>query len=81
MTILNKLAATCKPSANMCLVFIASRCLHGAFKGNIAVVKSMMAEFADESNLAQAFSLLPMTWAFGVVIGYATFVLSVVCIC
>jgi len=29
----------------------------------------MMAELSDESNLAQAFSLLPMTWSFGFIIG------------
>ena len=36
-----------------------------------------MAELADESNLAQAFSLLPMTWSFGFIIGLATFALRV----
>jgi len=45
----------------------------------MGAVKSMMAELADESNLAQAFSLLPMTWAFGFVIGLIAFAFQVAC--
>ncbi|KAI0250883.1 MFS general substrate transporter [Lactifluus subvellereus] len=46
-----------------------SRCLHGALKGDIGTVKSMMAELTDETNVARGFSLLPMTWALGYVVG------------
>src|SRR5712691_2892386 len=35
----------------------------------MGVVKSIIAEITDETNVARAFSLLPMTWAVGVVIG------------
>jgi hypothetical protein len=49
-----------------------SRCLHGALKGTIGVVKSMISELTDETNVARGFSLLPTTWAFGGVIGLAT---------
>ncbi|KAH9980690.1 MFS general substrate transporter [Russula compacta] len=48
---------------------VLSRCLHGAMKGNTGVVKSVIAELTDETNVAQGFSLLPMTWALGYVIG------------
>ena len=46
-----------------------SRCLHGALKGNLGVVKSAMAELTDESNVARGFSSLQMAWSFGYVIG------------
>lgn len=39
----------------------------------MGVVKSIIAELTDETNVARAFSLLPMSWAVGVVIGLATF--------
>ena len=38
-------------------------------KGNTGVVKSVIAELTDETNVARGFSLLPMTWALGYVIG------------
>ena len=41
----------------------------------MGVVKSIIAEITDETNVARAFSLLPMTWAVGVVIGLAIFCL------
>ncbi|KAH8989132.1 MFS general substrate transporter [Lactarius akahatsu] len=49
------------------LVF--SRCLHGMLNGNIGVMKSMMAELTDETNMARGFSLIPVTWAVGSTIG------------
>jgi hypothetical protein len=51
------------------LTFHYSRCLHGALKGNIGVVKSAMAELTDETNVARGFSLLLMAWSVGYVIG------------
>ncbi|KAI0046335.1 major facilitator superfamily transporter [Auriscalpium vulgare] len=45
------------------------RCLNGALNGNIGVMKSMMAELTDETNMAQGFALMPVTWALGVTIG------------
>jgi hypothetical protein len=47
--------------------------MHGALKGSIGVVKCVVAELTDETNMAQGFSLLPMTWAMGYVIGFAAF--------
>ncbi|KAH8985282.1 MFS general substrate transporter [Lactarius akahatsu] len=49
------------------LVF--SRCLHGALNGNVGVMKSMLAELTDETNMARGFSLIPVTWAVGGTIG------------
>ncbi|KAH8993668.1 major facilitator superfamily domain-containing protein, partial [Lactarius deliciosus] len=49
------------------LVF--SRCLHGMLNGNIGVMKSMMAELTDETNMARGFSLIPVTWAVGSTLG------------
>ena len=39
----------------------------------MGVVKSIIAELTDETNVARAFSLLPMSWAVGVVIGLVIF--------
>ncbi|KAN0130269.1 major facilitator superfamily transporter [Lactarius tabidus] len=49
------------------LVF--SRCLNGMLNGNIGVMKSMMAELTDETNMARGFSLVPLTWAVGSTVG------------
>jgi len=49
------------------LVF--SRCLNGILNGNIGVMKSMMAELTDETNMARGFSLISVTWAVGGTIG------------
>ncbi|KAI0290669.1 MFS general substrate transporter [Russula brevipes] len=48
---------------------VLSRCLHGALKGNIGLVKCVMADLTDETNIARGFSLLLMTWVLGFVIG------------
>ncbi|KAI0260280.1 major facilitator superfamily domain-containing protein [Gloeopeniophorella convolvens] len=48
---------------------VLSRCLNGALNGNIGVMKSMMAELTDETNMARGFSLFPVTWAVGSTIG------------
>jgi len=46
-----------------------SRCLHGAMKGKIGVIKSTMAELVDEANMARGYSILMLTWSLGYVIG------------
>ena len=33
-------------------------------------MKSMLAEIADETNMAQAFAILPLSWAIGSAAGY-----------
>ena len=47
-----------------------SRCLNGVLNGNLGVIKSMIAELTDETNVARGFSLLPMARAVGYIIGY-----------
>ena len=43
--------------------------------GNVGVMKSMMAELTDETNMARGSSLIPVTWALGGTIGYIAFFL------
>jgi hypothetical protein len=52
-----------------------SRFLSGALNGNVGVVKSVLAELADDSNVAQAFSLLPLVFVIGQVIGFGLLVI------
>ncbi|KAI6044364.1 major facilitator superfamily domain-containing protein [Pisolithus marmoratus] len=51
------------------LGLVLSRCLNGALNGNIGVMKSMVAEITDPTNMAQACSLMPLTWFFGNTVG------------
>ncbi|KAJ9062257.1 hypothetical protein DSO57_1012703 [Entomophthora muscae] len=48
---------------------IVTRTLCGLLNGNIGVVKSMMAELTDKTNRAQGFSLLPMMFGLGSIVG------------
>ncbi|KAI0784497.1 major facilitator superfamily domain-containing protein [Abortiporus biennis] len=48
---------------------VASRCLVGILNGNTGVMKSMVAELTDSTNLAQAFSLMPVVWCIGATAG------------
>jgi len=48
---------------------ILSRALNGALNGNIGVIKSMMAELTDSTNIAQAYSYMPIAWCSGVILG------------
>ena len=42
-----------------------SRALNGALNGNIGVMKSMMVEMTDSTNLAQAYAYMPLAWSSG----------------
>jgi hypothetical protein len=46
--------------------------------GNVGVMKSMMAELTDETNMARGFSLFSVTWAIGGIIGFGVLLLSFV---
>ncbi|MBW0522857.1 hypothetical protein O181_062572 [Austropuccinia psidii MF-1] len=48
---------------------VIARCFAGIMNGNIAVVKSVLAECTDETNKARAFVLLPTSNALGMIIG------------
>ena len=41
--------------------------------GNIGVMKSMMAEITDETNMARGFALISVGWAVGGTIGLGIF--------
>jgi hypothetical protein len=47
-----------------------SRALNGALNGNIGVIKSMMVEITDSTNLAQAYAYMPIAWSSGGTLGY-----------
>jgi hypothetical protein len=44
--------------------------LNGIVNGNLGVIKSMIAELTDESNVARGFTLMPMARAVGYIIGF-----------
>ncbi|EIM82631.1 MFS general substrate transporter [Stereum hirsutum FP-91666 SS1] len=48
---------------------VLARCIAGAMNGNVAVIKSMLAEITDDTNQARAFAFLPATWAIGATVG------------
>ncbi|KAH8099993.1 MFS general substrate transporter [Cristinia sonorae] len=50
---------------------VVSRSLNGALNGNIGVLKSMVAEITDSTNLAYAYAYLPISWSTGQAIGPA----------
>ena len=49
---------------------IASRSLVGLLNGNVGVLKSMLGEITDDTNVAQGFAFLPIVWSTGSAIGY-----------
>ncbi|KIK60237.1 hypothetical protein GYMLUDRAFT_43977 [Collybiopsis luxurians FD-317 M1] len=50
---------------------VVARTLMGVFNGNIGVSKTVMAESTDETNRADAFTLMPLVWTIGTVVGPA----------
>ncbi|RDB26101.1 Protein ZINC INDUCED FACILITATOR-LIKE 1 [Hypsizygus marmoreus] len=48
---------------------VLSRSLNGALNGNIGVMKSMVAEMTDSTNIAQAYAYLPIAWSTGGTLG------------
>ncbi|KAI6010769.1 major facilitator superfamily domain-containing protein [Pisolithus orientalis] len=51
------------------LGLLFSRCLSGALNGNIGVMKSMIVEITDSTNLALACGFTPLAWFVGTTIG------------
>ncbi|SCV70961.1 BQ2448_3723 [Microbotryum intermedium] len=47
------------------LGLVLCRMIGGALNGNVAVIKSIVAELTDASNQARAFSYLPLAWSMG----------------
>jgi len=48
---------------------VLSRSLNGALNGNIGVIKSMMAELTDETNISRAYAYMPVAWSTGGTLG------------
>ncbi|KAJ1989949.1 hypothetical protein GGI25_004547 [Coemansia spiralis] len=50
-------------------VALAARSFNGLLAGNVAVVKSILAEISDDTNRARIMALLPLMWNIGNVLG------------
>ncbi|EST09569.1 Major facilitator superfamily [Kalmanozyma brasiliensis GHG001] len=48
---------------------VLARSIAGLMNGNIAILKSVLAEVTDETNQARAFSLIPLCFAVGSIVG------------
>ncbi|KIK47058.1 hypothetical protein CY34DRAFT_74826 [Suillus luteus UH-Slu-Lm8-n1] len=51
------------------LGLVISRCMCGFLNGNVGVMKTMMGELTDSTNMAQAFALFPIIWSIGCFVG------------
>ncbi|WVR03166.1 hypothetical protein IAU60_000156 [Kwoniella sp. DSM 27419] len=47
---------------------VATRTINGLFNGNVAVLKSVIAELCDETNQSVAFSFFPLSMAIGTIL-------------
>ncbi|KAF8833233.1 MFS transporter [Paxillus ammoniavirescens] len=64
------LSMLCFGLSRMFTGLVLSRCITGALNGNIGVMKSMLGELTDPTNMAQGFASLPMTWSVGGTLGH-----------
>ncbi|KAF9525662.1 major facilitator superfamily multidrug-resistance, DHA1 sub-family [Crepidotus variabilis] len=48
---------------------VLSRSLNGALNGNIGVIKSMVAEMTDSTNISKAYAYMPISWSTGSTLG------------
>ncbi|KAI5988261.1 major facilitator superfamily domain-containing protein [Pisolithus marmoratus] len=60
----------CFGLSRMFWALVASRCIAGALNGNVGVTKSIIGEITDNTNMAQAFALIPITFSVGASIAY-----------
>jgi MFS family permease len=49
-----------------------SRCLCGALNGNVVVMKSMIADITDPTNMPQAYGYIPFAWQAGIALGWVS---------
>jgi len=49
---------------------VVSRSLAGLLNGNVGVLKAMMSEITDDTNVTQGFALISMVWVTGFTIAY-----------
>ncbi|CAO1631279.1 unnamed protein product [Parajaminaea phylloscopi] len=50
-------------------MLIASRCINGLFGGTVGILRTILGESTDSTNSARAFSLLPIFFSVGSIIG------------
>ncbi|OAX40297.1 MFS general substrate transporter [Rhizopogon vinicolor AM-OR11-026] len=48
---------------------VVTRCMCGILNGNAGVIKIMIGELTDSTNMAQGYALIPIVWYFGAVVG------------
>ncbi|KIM84184.1 hypothetical protein PILCRDRAFT_401840 [Piloderma croceum F 1598] len=48
---------------------VISRCLNGALNGNIGILKSLVSEITDSTNLPRAYGYMPIAWSTGGILG------------
>ncbi|KAG2134352.1 MFS general substrate transporter [Suillus cothurnatus] len=48
---------------------VISRCMWGVLNGNTGVMKTVMGELTDSTNMAQGFALIPIVWSIGSFVG------------
>ncbi|KAJ7595184.1 major facilitator superfamily multidrug-resistance, DHA1 sub-family [Mycena floridula] len=48
---------------------VVFRCAQGVFNGNIGISRTIMAQITDSTNMAEAFSFMPLMWCAGITIG------------
>ncbi|KAG6829255.1 hypothetical protein H0H92_005135 [Tricholoma furcatifolium] len=63
------ISMTCFGLSQTFWTLVLSRCLNGALNGNVGIIKSMMAELTDSTNIAQAYAYLPIAWSTGGALG------------
>ncbi|KAG1767185.1 MFS general substrate transporter [Suillus placidus] len=51
---------------------VISRCMCGVLNGNVSVMKTMVGELTDSTNMAQGFALIPIMWCIGGFVGPLT---------
>jgi hypothetical protein len=51
------------------LITYSRRGFNGALNGNVSVIKSIIAEITDPTNMPQVYAYVPIAWSFGGAIG------------
>jgi MFS family permease len=58
---------TVKPLSH--LITYPSRTLNGALNGNVGIIKSIVAEITDPTNIPQVYAYMPIAWSLGGALG------------
>ncbi|PVU87981.1 hypothetical protein BB559_005779, partial [Furculomyces boomerangus] len=63
------LATVCFGFTNSYYLALTIRTFGGLLNGNVSIIKSALAEISDQTNRAQIFAFLPLSWNVGGIIG------------